>query len=107
MERAPRNVKPTRAYDASRRRQQARRNQLRIIDTAERLFLSDGYAAATVGGIAAAAGVSVDTIYKSFGGKPGLVRAIRDRALEGQQPVRAEERSDEIQARWMPTASGG
>ncbi|MBV8954071.1 MAG: hypothetical protein JO179_08025, partial [Solirubrobacterales bacterium] len=45
------------------------------------------------------AGVSADTIYKSFGGKPGLIRAIRDRALEGEGPVPAEQRSDEIQQR--------
>ena len=49
--------------------------------------------------IAADAGVSADTIYKSFGGKPGLVRAIRTRALEGEGAVPAERRSDELQAR--------
>ncbi len=99
MERHTPNVKPKRAYDASRRQEQARQNHTRVIETAERLFLRDGYASATVVGIAAAAGVSVDTIYKSFGGKPGLIRAIRDRALAGQRPVVAEQRSDEIQSR--------
>jgi hypothetical protein len=39
----------------------------------------------------------VDTIYKSFGGKPGLIRAIRARVLLGTGPVPAEQRSDEIQ----------
>ncbi len=62
-------------------------------------MLRDGYAAATIAAIASDAGVSPDLIYKSFGGKPGLVRAIRDRALAGEQPRPAEERSDEIQAR--------
>lgn len=99
MKHPMRNVKPRRAYDASGRQQQARQNQHRIIESAERLFLRDGYAATTVADIAASAGVSVDTIYKSFGGKPGLVRAIRDRALHGQQAVPAEQRSDEMQAR--------
>lgn len=42
--------------------------------------------------------VSADTIYKTFGGKPGLVRAIRDHALVGEGPVPAERRSDELQA---------
>jgi AcrR family transcriptional regulator len=93
------SVNPKRAYDASRRREQARQNQARIIEAAERLFLRDGYAPTTVIDIAAVAGVSVDTIYKSFGGKPGLIRAIRDQALEGRQPMPAEQRSDEIQAR--------
>ena len=44
--------------------------------------------------IASAVGVSVDTIYKAFGGKPGLVRAIRERALQGDGPEPAEARSD-------------
>jgi AcrR family transcriptional regulator len=44
----------------------------------------------TVRAIAAAAGVSADTIYKSFGVKPGLIRAIHDHALEGKGPIPAE-----------------
>jgi AcrR family transcriptional regulator len=63
------------------------------------LFLAGGYSSTTVQAIAAAAGVSTDTIYKSFGGKPGLIRAIRDRALEGEGPVPAELSSDAIQKR--------
>lgn len=93
------DVKRKRAYDASRRQEQARRSHNRIIETAERMFLCDGYTETTVQAIAATAGVSVDTIYKSFGGKPGLIRAIRDRVLEGEGPIPAERRSDEIQAR--------
>jgi AcrR family transcriptional regulator len=90
------NVKRKRAYDVSRRREQARRNSGRIIEVAERRFLRDGYAAPTVAAIAADAGVSPDTIYKSFAGKAGLVRAIRARALEGGGPVPAEQRSDAL-----------
>jgi AcrR family transcriptional regulator len=95
----PSDVKRTRSYDSSRRRDQARRSRSRIITAAERMFLRDGYTPTTVQAIAAAAGVSVDTIYKSFGSKPGLIRAIRDRALEGEGPIPAERRSDDIQAR--------
>jgi AcrR family transcriptional regulator len=90
------DVKQKRAYDASRRREQARRNSARIIEVAERRFLRDGYAAPTIAAIAADAGVSPDTIYKSFTGKAGLVRAIRARALEGGGPVPAEQRSDAL-----------
>jgi AcrR family transcriptional regulator len=99
MDRRPSDVKPKRSYDASRRREQARQSNTRIIHAAERMFLSNGYAPTTVHAIAASAGVSPDTIYKSFGGKPGLIRAIRDRALQGEGPVPAEQRSDQIQAR--------
>jgi AcrR family transcriptional regulator len=91
-------VKPPRRYDASRRRDQARRRRDRITDAAQQLFLRDGYGPTTVAAIAAQCGVSPDMIYKSFGGKPGLVRAIYQRALQGQGPVPAERRSDTIQA---------
>ena len=98
MRHRTRNVKPKRSYDSSRRQEGARQNRARIIELAEQHFLRDGYTATTVATIARAAGVSADTIYKSFGGKPGLIRAIRDRALEGEGPLPAERRSDEIQA---------
>ena len=90
------SVKSRRPYDSSRRREAARRNRDRILDAAEPRFLRDGYGFTTIAAVAADAGVSPDTIYKSFGGKPGIVRAIRDRALEGEGPVPAEQRSDAL-----------
>jgi len=42
--------------------------------------------------------VSEETVYKAFGNKVALVRAIRDRALAGEGPVHAERRSDRMQA---------
>jgi len=60
------------------------------------LFLSGGYAATTIAAVAATAHVSVETIYKGFGGKPGLVRAIVEKGLAGEGPVPAEQRSDLI-----------
>src|SRR5437764_9280490 len=93
------DVKRKRSYDASRRRAEAHRNHARIVESAERLFGRNGYATTTIAAIAAEAEVSVDTIYKSFGGKAGLVRAIRTRALEGEGPVPAEKRSDELHQR--------
>jgi AcrR family transcriptional regulator len=92
-------VKPKRRYDSSGRQAQARRNRQVILDAAQRHFLEGGYAATTIAAIAAEAGVSVETIYKAFGGKPGLVRAIYDRGLVGQQPVPAYQRADEMRER--------
>ena len=98
MTRADDTVKPaTRRYDASRRQQRARQARERIVQVAEEQFLAQGYSATSVTAVAASAGVSVDTIYKSFGGKPGLIRAIFQRALEGEGPVPAEQRSDRLQ----------
>ena len=98
MGRKPHAVKARRTYDASRRRQQAGDTRRRIIDAAQRRFLADGYATTSIGSIADDADVSVDTIYKSFGGKPGLIRAIHERTLLGSRPEPAEQRSDRLQA---------
>ena len=96
MEQKPLTVNTRRRYDSSGRRERARQTRDQISDTARELFLSRGYADTTVATIATAAHVSVETIYKGFGGKPGLVRAIIERALAGEGPVPAEQRSDHI-----------
>lgn len=85
-----------RRYDAAGRRAQAARSREAVLDAAEAAFLAGGYAATTIASIAAAAGVSAETIYKAFGGKAGLVRAIRRRALAGAGPLPAEERSERL-----------
>ncbi|MEO7943604.1 MAG: helix-turn-helix domain-containing protein [Marmoricola sp.] len=87
-------VKTKRRYDASRRRAQAARTQTAILDVARRQFLEHGYAATTVAHVAAEAGTSVETVYKAFGGKSGLVRALWERGLDGRGAVPAPERSD-------------
>ena len=88
----------TRRYDSNGRRAQAERNRERIVAVARDRFLADGYSTTTVASIAGEAGVSVETVYKAFGGKPGLVRAILAKALEGAGPVPAERRSDHLAA---------
>jgi len=93
-----RPVKRRRPYDATRRRETAERTRAEILDVAERRFLTDGFAATTIAAIADEAGVSQASIYKSFGGKPGLVRALTDRGLRGEGPTAAEDRSDLLQA---------
>ncbi len=89
-------VKVKRRYDVRGRREQAARSHDAAIQAAERRFLRDGYPNTTIAAIADDAGVSVDTIYKSFGGKAGLIRAIRARALLGEGAVVAEQRSDAL-----------
>jgi AcrR family transcriptional regulator len=89
----------TRRYDSPRRAEQARQTRGEVLAAAEHLFRGQGFAATTVAVIAARAEVSVETVYKTFGGKPGLVRAICEGALKGDGPVPAETRSDELQER--------
>jgi AcrR family transcriptional regulator len=98
MERNMPQVKPTRRYDASRRREQARRTQEAVLTAARRQLLEQGYAATTVARIAAEAQTSVDTVYKTFGGKAGIVRVLWQRGLEGVGPVPAPQRSDLLSA---------
>ncbi|MDT4923328.1 MAG: hypothetical protein QOG01_1041 [Pseudonocardiales bacterium] len=92
------DVKTSRRYDSSLRKRQAELGREAVLAAARERFLADGYAATTVAAIAADAQVSVETIYKSFGGKPGLVRAIWERALGGRGPVPAPVRSDAMSA---------
>ena len=94
-------VKPKRSYDATRRLDQARRNRERIVTAAEQRFLTDGYPATTIASIATEANVSADMIYKTFGNKAGLARAIRTRALGGAGDLPAEQRSDELHNRGL------
>lgn len=90
------DVKSKRKYDGSRRREQAARTRRTILDVARREFLAHGYAGTTVARIASEAGTSVETVYKAFGGKAGMVRALWERGLGGRGPVPAPERSDAL-----------
>src|SRR3954471_9178448 len=91
-------VKGRRAYDGTARREQARRNHEALLDAALSRFVQHGFPSTTVESIALDVGLSAATIYKSYGGKPGLVRALCERALAGAGPTPAETRSDALKA---------
>jgi len=98
VRRQPAKSKAPRPYDRSSRQARARDQHDRALAEAARLFGERGYAATTVESIAQAAGVSAAAIYKSYGGKAGLVRELCARALLGSGPVPAETRSDALRA---------
>jgi AcrR family transcriptional regulator len=102
MDRATRKSNRQRSYDASRRRERARQQRETTLERARTLFLEQGYAATTVESIARSAGVSAATVYKSYGGKAGLVRDLCAQALSGVGPIAAEERSDALRASGDP-----
>ena len=85
-----------RHYDGAARRAQAERVRAALIDTARDMLLNDGYAALTIPKLAQACGVSAESVYKRFAGKPNLVRAVVEQALRGIGPVAAETRSDAL-----------
>lgn len=55
----------------------------RVAGQACALFTERGYVETTMADVAAAAGVSVQTLYLRFGGKPALLAAAFDRAVAG------------------------
>ncbi len=78
----------SRSYRSPLREEQARQTQRRILDAAYALLLEQGYTATTMAGVAAAAGVSAQTVYKTFGSKPALVKRVYDVTLVGDdEPI--------------------
>ncbi|SRR6266571_2263140 len=81
-------VNRRRGYDSPRRRGQAAETRRTILDAAGQLFSERGYAATAMPAIAAEAGVAVKTVYLAFGTKAGVLHALWDVRLGGDdQPV--------------------
>ncbi len=78
-----RPVKPRRRYDSSRRRAQAAQTRLDIVTAARGVFEEHGYTGSAIAKIAEAAGVVVETIYRAFGSKAGLFKAVIEAAVAG------------------------
>ncbi|MDO7867221.1 TetR/AcrR family transcriptional regulator [Nocardioides jiangxiensis] len=92
-----------RAYDNTGRAERALVTRGQILDTALGLLLDGGYAAMTVASLAAAAGVSPQTVYNSVGGKPAVVKAVYDRLLAGDEAEVAMSDRPEFQALFAAT----
>jgi AcrR family transcriptional regulator len=82
-------VKPKRKYDSTRRSEQAAGTRNLVIDAARTLFISLGWQATTIAGIAKAAKVSPETIYGTFRNKEAILEAVVERAVRGDQPDKA------------------
>jgi len=78
-------VKPKRPYHSPRRREQAAATRTAILHAAQRLFEAEGYPATTMEAIAAEAGVALKTVYVGFATKSGLLRALWDLLLKGDE----------------------
>lgn len=76
-------VKPRRPYDSRRRREQAAQTRRDIEASADKLFRERGYVGTSMPAIAAEAEVVVETIYRAFGSKAGLFKAVIESALAG------------------------
>ncbi|MCA8917229.1 MAG: TetR/AcrR family transcriptional regulator [Planctomycetes bacterium] len=86
-------------YDSSRRREQARERQERMLEAARRSFAEKGYRETTIGEIAKQAGVSVPTVYAAFGSKRGILSRLLGRLVSGEPggpPVLQTSRAQEV-----------
>lgn len=73
----------------------------KIIEAAREVFVDPGYAAATIKQLAAAAGVSVQSVYFVFGNKPSVLSALLDVAVAGD-----EEKTATLDRPWVAAALG-
>jgi AcrR family transcriptional regulator len=79
---------PRRVYDNTSRAEQARLTRRRVLDAARELLVERGPAAVTMRDVATRAGVSVETVYKTFRTKVALIKDVYDVALAGDdEPV--------------------
>lgn len=88
---------PPRRYDATHRRQQAQRNRDRVLQAGRQRFLAQGYAATTIAEIAGDAGVSAETVYKTFASKAGILKALFDVSVAGDDDPTPMVQRDVIQ----------
>ncbi|MFJ6074003.1 TetR/AcrR family transcriptional regulator [Streptomyces sp. NPDC093065] len=74
-----------RTYSSRVRAVAAGRTHTAILRAAEELFVERGYTRSTVSAIADRAGVALNTVYTSVGGKPALVDALAREGTEDEE----------------------
>ncbi|MEV6061544.1 helix-turn-helix domain-containing protein [Nocardia asteroides] len=72
-----------RRYDTSGRQAKARARRLAMVVAARELFERDGFRATTITAVAERAGVSAESVYKAFGTKAALAKAVFDLVIAG------------------------
>lgn len=90
-----------RSYDASGRREQARARRRAVVVAARVLFERDGFRPTTIAAVAERAGVSAESIYKGFGTKAALAKAVFDFVIAGDDepvPVWRRAEADAVRA---------
>jgi AcrR family transcriptional regulator len=75
----------SRSYNSPLRREQAAATRREILKAAQRLFEQQGYAATTMAAIATEGGVALKTVYVAFETKSGVLRALWNLLLRGDE----------------------
>lgn len=87
--------KRKRKYRSKLRAAQAGETRKAILDAAHRLFIEEGYSAASIRHIAEEADVAEPTVYAVFGDKASVAAAVIERATTGDRE------EDALHERWM------
>jgi AcrR family transcriptional regulator len=100
---SPVNRIEPRPYRSPARTEAARQTRRQVLTAARRLFGEQGYPRTTLAEIAAVAGVSVETVYKTFRNKRGLLKELADFTIGGDdESVAMLERADPMVLRDEP-----
>lgn len=84
-----------RGYRSPVRERQAEDTRRSIVEAAATLFAERGYTRTSVAAVAAAAGVAVNTVYTSVGGKSALIMAMSDDGAADTVALETERRVGE------------
>jgi len=77
----------SRTYTSTVRERHAEDTRRTILDAAAKLFAEQGYAHTSVAQVAAAAGVALNTVYASVGGKSALVLALAEQGADDSTAI--------------------
>ncbi len=84
-----------RPYRSQLREQQSEQTKRRIVQAAYDLFVANGWAATGMREVASNAGVALETVYSHFSSKRGLLRAVVDATVVGDDaPVPLAQRPE-------------
>lgn len=84
-----------RRYRSQLREQQTAETRRAVLDAARDLFVESGWASTGMREVASTAGVALETVYAHFSSKRGLLRAVADAAVVGDDaPVPLAERAE-------------
>jgi AcrR family transcriptional regulator len=93
--RQPARATGRRQYRSELRDKRTQETRHAVVEAAHDLFVTNGWAATGMRDVAAAAGVAIETVYSHFSSKRGLLRAVADAAVVGDEaPVPLAERPE-------------
>ena len=91
----PEPVKPDSPNKSRRGQARTRLARRAVVDAARTLFLERGYVATTIEAISEHSDVPIATVYRLFSSKLGILKALLDTSIAGDdQPLAVEERPD-------------